>query len=237
MRSLCIARFLLPLVLLCIAIRAAGSEGEVRLRFTAFDLPQSEMEFVLRDIAEPEIISEKFAIPTRGFSSPVVFASRQFEICAVQDGATTEDGLPRLHALRTLSLPPPGRAFLVLLLPTVEGAVDFRVLRADDPSFRKGDLQFFNLTPVRIGVVLGDKRFIMEGETMERVSPPQPGEGERSYSVQFIASEDDTAYRFSATRWVLTPQSRSFVFFHRNPSSGRLGYRSIDEYPGWVEVN
>ena len=211
----------------------------IQVRLTAFQLPESGIRFALRERNEEgEILwrSSEFDIPTNAFGRPVGVESRNFELGAVgKDGSEQEGGAFR--PLLRVDLPDNGDAFLILLVPAGTGEkLEPRIVRADDPDFAAGEMQFFNLGESPVGWDMAGERGLLPPGERRRVRTPEPVEGRRSFPVGFFQRGDNGELRpFSETRWVPAPGVRTFVFFAQDPETRRFRYRMIEESPHWLE--
>lgn len=247
MRTIALSRILLPVISSLLVAAAAYAntpaaalirpldDGSIRIRFTAFNLPaNTSHNFAVRS---GDAVSESFSIPTSGFSTGVGVDDRQFEL-GLSIPVPSADGGPPMVAftpLQQITLPAEGQAFLALLLPTADGKLQTTVIRADDPAFKTGDIQFFNLGAEPIAVRMdGDSRILVAPYSHTRTSPPQKEKAE-TYQVEFyVRQQDNTIQLFGATRWRATPRQRGFVFFFPDPQHNRYAWRSISEFPSWV---
>lgn len=203
-----------------------------QLRFAAFTATRgggsrsAGHKFVL---ATEDWASQPFAIPGNGFSPKVGAPTRSVTL-----GLSNAEG--QLQAVGQIVLPQQGRAFLILLLPDgAEGsAPNIVVIRADDPSFKVGDIQFFNLSDAPVGVKMDEQKVLLQPESHQKVSAPDLPEGVRSYQVEFYTQDNGDTYQFGSTQWVKQTRVRTYLFTYKSPQNGRMSYRAIDEFPSWI---
>ena len=217
---------------------SAPATGELRLRFSAFQLPSADARFALREIGkEGEVVrqTDPFAIPTRNLGIPVTVGSRKLVLGVVRPGEGGGNGKAPFRRVAALELPRPGRAFVVLLVPGGDnpGRLAPRIVPAEADAFAPGAIRMFNLGPARLAWRLGEQTGVIESYGEERVTAPeQPDKG--AFSVEFYFEREGGAERFAVTQWVRRPNVRSFVFFYPATESGRYRYRVFEDHPAWT---
>ncbi|MCW1923877.1 hypothetical protein OKA05_15015 [Luteolibacter arcticus] len=226
MRSILI----LLLTLACARGQGAGTPGEGRgpkVRLCAFVLPPGDFDFALGgDKIEPVEVE----IPTNGFSPPIIAPARDCKLGTI--GKPGPDGKRLFKAMFSLSLPDPGKAFLVLLLPK-GNTLQSKVIRADDPAIKEGDLHLFNLAEAQVALRLNGAATLLNPNAMERVSPPVVAD-DATYQVEFHAKIKDGTKLFGATRWGAAPNRRAFIFVFKDPKNSRYTYRAVEEFTTWT---
>lgn len=161
-------------------------------------------------------------IGARGLSDPFKPATREFAL-AMPD-AKQESGY---RAVAKVTLPAEGKDFIILLEPA--GATyKVHVVNARESRFGADCLLFFNATEITLGATLGATKVLIKPR--EAVFAKAPLRGEKPfYQVTFYQPDDGKARPFTNTRWPHRDGSRCYVFFYRNPSTGRLTYQAVDE--------
>ena len=197
---------------------ADKSSNGIELRLLAVALLNSAESVVLKS---GKAETQPIELPTHGLSEPIQVTARTLSV------ATPSKGEQSGRILDTLQLPGSGRRFLLLLIPT-KNAYASRVVRLDDPGFDPGDLCFLNLTEVPVGGTLGPGKFLARQGIPEIVAAPEPGD-KPFYQVRFFYKDAEQTRPLADTRWPHDEQVRTSVFFFRNPQSGRLTYRAVDE--------
>ncbi|MBC2592887.1 hypothetical protein H5P28_01310 [Ruficoccus amylovorans] len=228
---------IVSLVLAC--LRSAAEAEETRagdkvaelpyqIRFASFAPLGANRQFLLT--GSEDWRSEPFAIPSNSFSRKVGVPARELALGMIDD-----TGSPVL--IGHLSLPEEGNLFLVLLLPEASDRNPFRLvaIRADDPSFKTGDVQFFNLSDDAVGVKLQEKKVLLKPRSFQKISPPEMAEDVFSYQVEFYTQDDERTYLFASTQWPRQNRVRTYLFTFKSPETGRMSYRAIDEFPSWMK--
>lgn len=189
---------------------------DLQVRFLAERSPQQIGQVVM---AAGENRSTPFDLPSNYLSSPLTPAARAFSLRAVTPDV----------ALAAITLPENGKSFIILLIPAKEGGFKPIVIRADDPSFKAGDVHFYNHTPKTILGYVGTAKFILEAEK-GLVLHPTGARAENFYDVGFGVREEQGDRTLSQTRWPVDDKVRSYVFFFVNPSTNLLDFRAVDEF-------
>ena len=114
-----------------VALNAQESGGgSARVRFLAERVPQDLGQVVM---AAEKLKSEPFTLPSNNLSEPLAAPARSFSL-----RTSTKD-----TALASIALPE-GKSFVVLLIPASTGGYKPVVIASGDPSFRPGDVYFYN---------------------------------------------------------------------------------------------
>lgn len=162
--------------------------------------------------------SDPVSIPINNLSGDIVVPDRTFEVRPVEGG----------EALVTVKLPAKGKEFIVLL-SSIETGFKPAVIPADDRSFKKGDVYFFNNSGETIaGVVGGVELEVINGTSV--IVHPKADDSKNSYSVSLKAREDSGDRVLSSTIWPVEEGMRSYVFFFFDPKKERISFRSVDEF-------
>jgi hypothetical protein len=117
----------------------------------------------------------------------------------------------------------------VLLIPATTGGYKPVVISSGDPSFKPGDVYFYNHADKPVLGYVGTAKFILEpakGQTLR----PAGAKPEKYYDVGFGVREKEGDRALSTTRWPVDDKIRSYVFFFVNPGTKRLDFRAVDEF-------
>lgn len=201
-----------------------SDKKETLLRFTAFGLAEGGGDHVL---VAGEKQTEAFVIPGNGFSAPVPSPAAEGRIAL----GTIEDDV--FNSRATINLPDTGKRFLVILLPAEGDELRAITIRADDPTFRPGQIMILNLARETLAADLGGEKmtFTPGSRTIFR---PQRRDELANYQVRFFQARDGKPRLFAANLWPYFDEKRAFVFLHTDPTTGSPSYRSIDEFTGWL---
>ncbi len=212
MKCFCLA----ALALVSILPAQESDRSGPKVRFLAERAPANLGQVV---VAVEENKSAPFDLPTKYVSQPVVAPARAFEL------RTQEKNLP----LAKIALPEAGKSFVVLLIPSAKAGYEPVVLRADDPSFKPGDVYFHNHADKTVLGYVGTAKFIL-APSKGQILRPKGAKPENYYDVGFGVREKDGDRALSTTRWPVDDKQRSYVFFFINPATKRLDYRAVDEF-------
>jgi hypothetical protein len=102
------------------------------------------------------------------------------------------------------------------------------IVRTDDPSFRRGDVFFLNLTTHTVLGKLGTRPLVLESGKSAINRPDGPKE-KGYYDIAFATRQENEDRIFSSSRWPIDDQIRSYLFFLQE-ESGRITYRAVDEF-------
>jgi hypothetical protein len=200
----CLAGFLLP------------ASAAIEVRFLAESLPKGLDKVVM--VAE-ETTSDPFKLPSIHLSTPQSPPARQFQIHKAGD----------LSLLGTIRLPDEGKKFIVLLIPKPKGGFSSVVLSADQARFRGGDSYLYNHTNRPMVGYIGTARFSL-AKGKGRTIRPKGAAKNGFYQVGFGVKEKANTRVLSMSRWPVDNALRSYVFFFKNPRTGRIDYRAADEF-------
>jgi hypothetical protein len=189
---------------------------DLQVRFLAERSPQQIGQVVM---AVGDNRSTPFDLPSNYLSAPLTPTARTFSLRAVTPDV----------ALAAITLPEDGKSFIILLIPAKEGGFKPIVIRADDPTFKTGDVYFYNHTSKMILGYVGSAKFSLEAEK-GLVLRPGGARAENFYDVGFGVREEQGDRTLSQTRWPVDDKVRSYVFFFVNPATGLLDFRAVDEF-------
>lgn len=189
---------------------------DLQVRFLAERSPKEISQVVM---AVGDSRSEAFDLPSNYLSTPFTPTARAFSLRAVKPDV----------ALASITLPEDGKSFIVLLIPAKEGGFKPIVIRSDDPTFKTGDVYFYNhCSKVILGYV-GTAKFTLDPEK-GMVLRPTGARAEGFYDVGFGVREEQGNRTLSQTRWPVDDKVRSYVFFFVNPTTTLLDFRAVDEF-------
>ena len=204
------------LLVASIAFAKEPSKGDVKVRFLAERSPADLGQVLL---ATQDARSDPFDLPVNNLSTPQTPPTRLFSVWSVVKNLS----------LANVTLPEEGKSFIVLLIPSTKGGYSPVVMRADDPSFRPGDIYFHNLTDKTVLGFVGTAKFVLapSGGTILR---PAGAREEKFYDVGLGVREEDGDRVLATTRWPEDPLARFYVFFYVSPETQRITYRAVDEF-------
>lgn len=194
----------------------APKSGDLKVRFLAERAPKELGQVVM---AAADVKSAPFDLPINNLSEPMAPPARAF---ALKQAAGKDT------PVATIALPEDGKSFIVLLVPATSGYKPV-VISAEDPSFKPGDVYFYNHGDKPVLGYVGTATFVLapgKGQTLT----PKGAKPEGYYDVGFGVREKEGDRALSTTRWPVDDKIRSYVFFFINPSTKRLDFRAIDEF-------
>ena len=190
--------------------------GDLKVRFLAERVPADLGQVVM---ATDKAKSTPFDLPINNLSQPQVAPARVFAV----KPATGKD-----ISLATVTLPDAGKSFIVLLVPAATGYKPV-VIAASDPSFKPGDVYFYNHGDKPVLGYVGTATFVLQPGKGQILTPKGAKEG-TYYDVGFGVREKEGDRALSTTRWAVDDKQRSYVFFFVNPTTKRLDFRAVDEF-------
>lgn len=212
--------FFLSLLLLAVAPahgQSPAAKGGPEVRFLAERGAEETGKVVL--VAD-ELKSASFDLPTKFLSDPVPAPRRAFRVWSQARNAS----------LASVTLPENGASFIVLLVPAATGGYKPVVIADKDPSFRPGDVYFYNHADKTVLGYVGTAKFILESGKSISVRPGGAKDEGRYYEVGLGVREKDGDRPLSTSRWPAQKQVRTYVFFFLNPRTQRLDFRAVDEF-------
>lgn len=198
------------------ALSASSAAAELRVRFLAERFP-AELGKVVMETDEER--SDEFDVPTKYLSDPLVAPAREFRVRMTRRNTT----------LAKVSLPDEGGAFVILLIPSREGGFQPVPIPADRTNFRAGAVYFYNHSPHMVFGHVGSSKFRIEPST-GLAHQPAGARGGNYYDVAFYFRSPQGDRPLSRTRWPADDKVRTFAFFYIHPESGRLAFRTVDEF-------
>jgi hypothetical protein len=198
------------------AVHGQEPERGLKVRFLAERAPKELGQVVL---AAGEVKSAAFDLPINNLSDPIAPPARVFSLRSLAKNVSLAD----------VTLPEDGKSFIVLLIPATTGGYKPVVISSGDPSFKPGDVYFYNHADKPVLGYVGTAKFILEpakGQTLR----PAGAKPEKYYDVGFGVREKEGDRALSTTRWPVDDKIRSYVFFFVNPGTKRLDFRAVDEF-------
>jgi hypothetical protein len=197
-------------------LNAQESGRDVKVRFLAERVPANLGKV---ELLAGKVRSAGFDLPANHLSEPQSPPARGFSVCQAGKDA----------ALAAVTLPEGGKSFIVLLIPAQAGGYKPVVVPSDDPSFKPGDVYFYNHSDKPVLGYVGTAKFVLQPATGQTLRPTG-AKPENYYDVGFGVREKEGDRALSTTRWPVDPQQRSYVFFFVNPKNNRLDFRAVDEF-------
>jgi hypothetical protein len=206
------------------AAQEKPSPKDTLIRFSSFGLANDGSEYLL---AWGETKTAPFAIPDNGFSDPVA-APAPVKTLALGSAKETP-----FRSLATVKLPDTGKRFLVILLPDKNQTLRPIVVRADDPTFRPGQIMILNFAREILAADLGGEKLTFQPGS-RTIFRPQRKNNLANYQVRFYQAKEGKPKVFAASLWPYFDAKRAFVFLYTDRASGTPSFRSIDEFTDWL---
>ena len=208
-------RLLLLSLLAAASVHAQEAARDLKVRFLA--------ESALPDVSQLVLVagekhSAAFDLPLKNLSASQAAPDRSFDLQAAG----------KAQALGKVTLPEGGKEFIVLLLPTPEGAYKAVVIPDKDTAFEAGSMYFYNNTDKAVVGHIGTSKVVLEPGTGRSLKPEGPENG--AYDVAFSVREGEATRQISSTRWPVEAKMRSYIFFFVNPETKRIDFRAVDEF-------
>ncbi|MGC4014219.1 MAG: hypothetical protein QM755_06825 [Luteolibacter sp.] len=209
-------RSALFMLLLCASGLAAEDKGHPRVRFLAERAPANAGQVAM---VAGEKRSADFDLTINHLSEPIEVPARAFQLRCKQPDT----------AIANIQLPESGDSFISLLVPAATGGYQAIVIPADSQAFKAGDVYFYNHSDQTIIGYVGTSKFMIAAGKGQIIKP-DGARAEKFYDVGFGVHQESGNRVLSTTRWPVDDRSRSYVFFFKNPTNGRLDYRAVDEF-------
>ena len=132
-------------------------------------------------------------------------------------------------SLANVKLPDEGDAFIVLLLRSAKGGYEPVIMPAENPSFKGGDVYFYNNAEKPVLGLLGKTKFTLAPGKGSIQTPSGFGD-EKFYHVMLGVREADGNKVIKSMKWPSSKTMRNYVFFYVDPEKKRVTYRAVDEF-------
>ncbi len=211
-------RLLITITLLCTfsAFAEKAPKAGAEVRFLAESIPPDLGQIVL---ATAEARSDPFDLPMNNLSRPQEPPARIFSVWS----------LDKNLSLSTIKLPEEGDAFIVLLLISSKGGYEPVIMPAENPSFKGGDVYFYNNAKEPVLGLLGKTKFALVPGKGTIVTPSGFGD-QKFYHVMLGVREADENKVIRSMKWPASKTMRNYVFFYTDPIRKRVTYRAVDEF-------
>ena len=90
--------------------------------------------------------------------------------------------------------------------------VSMQVINADQGSFSKGQMLWFNLTKNRVGGTLGSEKLALEPNSRKISNAPAKGAGDYPVELYYQIPGDKKVWPLCETQWQHNPAGRTVVF-------------------------
>ena len=191
-------------------------KGDLQVRFLAERTPEEIGQVLL---AAEKYKGVPFDLPINYLSPPQAPPGKSFSVWSVAKNVS----------LATVTLPEKGKSFIVLLIPSAKAGYDPVVIASDDPSFKPGDVYFYNHADRTVLGYVGTSKFTIAPDKGQMLRPAGLKEG-KYYDVGFGVREKEGDRVLSTSRWPEDNKMRSYMFFFINPRTQRLDFRAVDEF-------
>jgi hypothetical protein len=194
----------------------AGGKAQPHVRFLAERAPTPIVQVAA---IAGEKRSVDFDLPVNYLSRPIEVPGRFFQVRCKQPDAI----------IANIQLPETGDAFVSLLIPAKNGGYNAIVIPTDEGGLKPGSIYLYNHSDATVMGRIGTSKFIITTGTGQ-ILKPEGAHTEKFYDVAFGVQEETGPRVFSTTRWPADDRLRSYVFFFKNPTSGRPDYRAVDDF-------
>ena len=204
----------------------AQDAATVNLRFISF--PKSD------EIAEVELyLGEGRTIDVEIPSNDL---SKDYRVPAMQEwvvGESTqgEDGKPVFKSYGKVARLSSSKQIILLVRKGKENADGFELVpSADgDSGLSGGQMLFFNAADIRVGGVVGGKKFGIKPKQHMIIEPKAEKNGRLCHASLFY-ERDGKPKPFFSSKWPVSDYTRGMVFIYHDPETRRLRLHSIRDF-------
>ena len=211
---------------LCIHFCNAQEEQKISLQFLAFPAQANPEPIEL-------LVGESKTIP---IETPGNELSAEYKISrpsSIVVGVTTanEKGEPIFQVLGKSPTIASQKQIILLLRKGGNNSDGFTVVPVDGElvNFSGGSYLFINVSQLRVGGIIGDKKFALDPGERNLLKPaPSHVGGGCQVTLAYQKDEADTkGKKFYDTRWAVNARYRTLVFFYQDPVAKSLGVAPI----------
>jgi hypothetical protein len=215
-------RHALLVPLLC-CLLAAGAATAAPVRTLAFDLPEPELAFDIRQADGKPESPPLLRIEARRnqFSDPLDLAPGRYLARSDSFAAPVSFTLPDEE----------GGRYLLLILPTNDGTCHIFPIPDDVARIGPGDRFLLNATAGEIAVRFGKIQSRVKPGHSTYLRPPKPAPADKRIEVEMTRRVAGKWVPFNSTYWPLDPKARSFVLVYPDPGNGQPRVRNLSEVP------
>lgn len=211
------------------SITCAQPPAPVSLQFVSFPKVEDAqpLELLIGDG-----ITLKVELPTNNLSP--VYKVAPMSKWILGKTITGPDGKPsfKIHG-EAHALGSPNQLILVVRNEAVDtDKLTLTPFEGGSSGFGGGSYLFFNATKVDIAADVGETKIALKPSAHRLVHPkPSQVKGDRKYLyIYMYFRKGQEAVPFYSSTWRFSEKARSMVFFHHEPTSGRLRTHSIRDY-------
>lgn len=170
--------------------------------------------------------SQPVELPRLGLSPPYALPSGDIHIALLTDAiAPSQRGKPfPVPAGAPTAAIPAAATDLYLLLShdpsNTVAPVKIQVIDANSASFKRGQMLWFNLTPNKVGGILGTQKVVFEPNSKKVIDPPAAVSGGYTVNLYHLPPGKDRGYPICESEWIYDSSARS-VFFILMPENKR----------------
>lgn len=217
-----VMRRIFPLLAIFLIFPVCAQRGpdpkKTTVRFAAQILPPGVADV---EMTTPEIRAEAFELPIHNLTEPLIPPARTFQLKA----AGTET------ALATVILPADGLKFVILLVLGEKPGFTPIIIPADGPGFKADQVFTYNSSGKTILGKVGSTNFAIPPGASQVVKPAGAVDG-RYYDVA-LGQRDESGDRvISTSRWPVSKNKRSYLFFYNDPELATVRFRAFSEFVG-----
>lgn len=90
--------------------------------------------------------------------------------------------------------------------------VKMKVIDADSSKFKRGQQLWYNLTPFKVGGVLGSQKLVMDPNSRKVVKAPANGNEDYNVKLSYLKPGDERVFPLCETQWRHDPTARALQF-------------------------
>lgn len=159
------------------------------------------------------VASREIVVPLTGFSEVYKLAGGEKTLAMTAAPATKPEEVPA--GAPSAKVGAGVTDFYIVINSNPENKVlpvAFQVIDASGEKFRKGQMMWYNLTPVAVGGQLGTQKLAMKGQSRVVVDAPTADAGQYDVALSYVVPPETEFRPICQTQWLHDPRSRTLVF-------------------------
>jgi len=207
----------------CMLVIGAEAQDKVSIQFLAFP-KQIQPEPVELLIGEGKTIE----IETPGNELSMVYKVPRLGSIVVGKTTQNAEGEPIFEVYGKAKFISASKQIILLMRKGKKNSAGFEILplNGDLANFAGGSYFFINASKLNIAGVIGGKKFVLKPGKRQLIQATPDLKG-GICQVTLAYQRQDKWKKFYDTRWPANKKYRSLIFFHQDPTSGRLGVAPI----------
>ena len=214
---------LITFAITCMLIIGARAQDKVSIQFLAFpkQLKPAPVELLIGE-------GKTIKIETPGNELSMVYKVPRLSSIVVGKTTQNAEGDPIFEVYGKAPFISAFKQIVLLMRKGKKNSDGFEVIpiNGDLANFTGGSYFFINVSKLNIAGVIGDKKFALKPGKRQLLQPKADLKG-GICQVTLAYQREDKWKKFYDTRWPANKKYRSLIFFHQDPTNGRLGIAPI----------